>query len=94
MQVKKHNYDGQVSMIHELLVLDSAFKLKVLVYEDERKKTGDISLIEIKTFNLIDHSIKRVIRALMKVPWTQCLLSRRAIVCNLLLLKNDDKSKD
>jgi len=91
---KKHYYDDVKEKKPELLVLDSAYKLRVLIYEDERKQTGDISLIEIRTYNLTDHNIKRVIRGLMKVPWAQCLLSRRVIVSNLALLKKDKGNKD
>ena len=91
---KKHHYDGIKERKPELLVLDSACKLRVLIYEDERKQTGDISLIEIKIYNLGDYSIKRVIRGLIKVPWAQCVLSRRVIISNLALLKKEEGSKD
>lgn len=78
----------------KIILLDSAYKLKVLMYENRKKQTSHVNLIEVKTIDLTNQPIKRLMRSLQLIPWQEIVISEHAIYCNRLhnLDKNPTKN--
>ena len=61
------------------MLLDTSYKLRILMYENRKKQTSEVSLVEYKSINLADLSLKRLIRSLELIPWQKIVLSEKAI---------------
>jgi len=71
-------------------LLDSSYKLKVLKYENSKKHTSVVSLINTSTVDLADFKIKRLFRSLEYIPWQKLVVSKTAILCCRLHVNNSE----